>query len=886
MFQTKVQDIIYPVQSGIWEFLPEMEDVFQDCMDDESLPPVIETEAIDSGGRAFDVEVRTNKATYAGKPVDVFSIIDITGRKNLIEADVALRKAEAANEAKVVFLTTISHELKTPINGIMASCEILERTQIDSNQKEFLDAIKLSSDYLFSLVVDILDYSKMEAGKMELILKDFSLLKLLEDSLSMVSKSAAAKHLDLVLFIDGNVPVLYHGDATRVRQILLNLLSNAIKFTDIGQIKIRVDLERENEDTHEYMLRFEVEDSGIGIKNDHIPLLFTPFSQIDNSNSRRYQGTGLGLSISKRLCNMMDGEVSVSSEFGTGTTFAFTLKLASCVSKPNFTFKRMGGAIYLGEDLAGHTTPLVGERKFGKRSSVVSIVVERNEWVRKSIVHYFALMSISCKDFASSAELGEFLESQAKSNQVYIIIVGDRCNMINRARTIATAQQQEVHWVQLTVDATPNKDDTYEYVIQKPCKFTDIVKCLYQVENNSFDFFHEWLNVRTHLYDVGNVCRPLQSPVFTHISEKSESVDGSPTFSPYIYSRNQSPSPRHSLMIPRPMSLSSDALSLFIPTSAREFARSKELLSTSLQATLPTIADEDYGEMPAVSTAWPYDKEVVDKKVSREMPTEVGAALSSSSINVVPASSSRSRSGSINEQQQPSLASSVVAPVAASAVPPPVPAVSRHVSTAAAAVAPAPVAAPKPAAPSPQPKPGLILLVEDNPINVKVFSKFLNMGGYSYKLAANGLEAVDAVQKYDFDVILMDCQMPLMDGFQATKAIRELESVGKINPPPLKKSPHLIIIALTANNEDRQKCLNVGMDDFLPKPASSALVIEAIQRYLQAPTSGSGSGSGNGNGTRHKKVAAPPTPTPTPATTSAQPSTSTSTTTTTTTEQT
>ncbi|EFA81713.1 histidine kinase [Heterostelium album PN500] len=797
MFQIKLQDMLYPVPSGIWEFLPDLESIYsQDGSMDTPLPPVIETTAIDSGGRAFDVEVRTNKATYAGKPVDVFSIIDITGRKNLIEADVALRKAEAANEAKVVFLTTISHELKTPINGIMASCEILERSNLDAGQREFLDAIRMSSNYLYSLVLDILDYSKMEAGKMELVLDDFSLLKMLEDTLSMVSKNAQPKGLDLVGFVDSNVPVLVHGDATRVRQILLNLISNAIKFTDEGQIKIRVKLDREITETKEYQLLFEVEDSGIGIKNEHIVLLFTPFSQIDSSNSRKYQGTGLGLSISKRLANMMDGEVFVNSDFGIGSTFSFTIRLGYPVSKPGFTFQKMGGAIFMGDELEGFDSLLVGPRKVGKSGGpVVGVIVDPNQWVRKSIAQYFSLMSISCMEFEGEDDCREYFENNQSGNAACLII----SSIVTLNSQTIKSGSRELHWVMLTFSPTPQLLPGFEDLIQKPCKFTDIVRCLFVVNRSTLDFFNE-SQIKKHNFPV-QAPAPIPAPVSEPEQAASvDSLEASPTFNTPIGLTRSGRRPSVSQQQPKDgMQQSHENQSdINVPTTAAAAVAAATLIGTSMAvpAATSTAPTTEYIHTP--TTTSPYDKDHT-KKISTE--------------NV-------RKSEVLTEHEQEEV---IIKP-------PPLPPVVP--------VVPAPIVGSSGGLGGSNNNNNnkhdeLILLVEDNDINVKVFSRFLKIGNYNFKSALNGVEAVEMCQKYDFDLILMDCQMPRMDGFQATKAIRELEGLGKIKPPPMKRSPKLIIIALTANNEDRQKCLNVGMDDFLPKPASCALVLEAIKRHLE-----------------------------------------------------
>jgi PAS domain S-box-containing protein len=262
----------------------------------------------------------------AGRAVRfVGSISDVTDRKQaemkLVEANVRVTEAARAKEA---FLATMSHEIRTPLNGVLGMTSLLSETALNDEQRDYIRLIRASGDTLLRLIDDVLDFSKIESGRMTLESVPVEVVPVVEEAFELVAEKAREKDLALLFDMNDDVPYYVLGDATRLRQILLNLLSNAIKFTAKGEIKLILSSRRMQDGGLE--LEGRLTDTGIGIPADRVSQLFQPFTQVDASTTRKYGGTGLGLAICKRLTQLMGGDIRVESIEGLGSTFIFTVR--------------------------------------------------------------------------------------------------------------------------------------------------------------------------------------------------------------------------------------------------------------------------------------------------------------------------------------------------------------------------------------------------------------------------------------------------------------------------------------------------------------------------------------------------------------------------------
>ncbi|MDG2526160.1 ATP-binding protein [Stenotrophomonas sp. HITSZ_GD] len=529
----------------------------------------------------------------------------------------AKQAAEAAVLAKGEFLATMSHEIRTPLNGIIPMLDLVSRGALAADQREMLQTATASSLQLLRIVDDILDYSKLEADKLELEITTFNLRELMDGVVQLMQRAAEDKHLRLEVAIDPAVRLSVRGDPVRLRQVLGNLIGNALKFTERGGIDVSV--RRLGETKAQHLLRFQVRDSGIGIAPEQQARLFRAFTQADASTTRLYGGTGLGLVICKRIIDLMGGRIGVESSPGAGATFWFEIPLLKVI----------------GDLQQGHAL----------REAMRVLLVSADDRLRQRMQLLMRNWGIGLHCVDSTQEALERMRASAGQRMgaaAFDVIIADHEQLRYSARALHRG-----------IARAPEHAGTRLI----------------------------WL--------VGD--EPLPDELDGHLDRL----------------------PRHA----------SDA--------------------------------------------------------------ELRAAL-------------------VPERRVPAETED-----AGSAIPPrqPLPAPAGETETS-------------------EPR---ILLVEDNPVNLIVAQKMLATLGYEAEVATHGQAALDSLRQHHHDLVFMDCQMPVLDGYEATRQWRALEAD--------TGAPRLPIVAMTANAMagDRERCLEAGMDDYLPKPVSREQLESCLARWLPRP---------------------------------------------------
>ncbi len=333
-------------------------------------------------------------------------------KETLLAKDAALKAADA----KSSFLANMSHEIRTPMNGVLGMIEMMQDTPLNSIQFDYLDTAYSSACALLQIIDDILDFSKIEVGKLNLDIVPFDLSSMIRDVALLLSGKAHQKGIELNYLTDAQLPHLVNGDPVRLRQVLINIIGNAIKFTAKGEVSISCLIPEYDKKTSQQTIRFEVNDTGIGLDKKVIPTLFQPFTQADNSTTRKFGGTGLGLSISQQLIELMGSQIKILSETGKGSCFYFELLLTIPTEQPVLS------------DII---------HKKDQLKSISALIVDDNKTVRNILKHYLTNWNMEVDEAENGQQALDRLKVMHTKNQLYHIAYIDESMPVMDGKTLA-----------------------------------------------------------------------------------------------------------------------------------------------------------------------------------------------------------------------------------------------------------------------------------------------------------------------------------------------------------------------------------------------------------------------------------------------------------------
>lgn len=551
-------------------------------------------------------------------------------------------KLMEVDKLKDEFIGTISHEMRTPMNGVIGMAELLDDTQLSAEQREYVSTIQSSSDHLLRLINDILDISRLRAGRIELSTDSFDLEEVAHEVVGRIAAEYDVSALRMIVDIEDDVPRRMRGDASRLRQTLVHLTSNAAKFTEAGDVVLRASV-RARDEAGRVAVTFAVSDTGIGIAPEALEQIFEQFSQADNSDTRSYGGTGIGLSIANNIVELMGGEIEVESEVGVGSTFRFTVELEAHEGD---------------EQDAAKTAALDGRH--------VLVVVE-NDAERRSVVAGLRRAGCEVTDTASTGCALQLVGRRDDFDAAVLDALVDTSFLVHGLRNAPGGDPPPLLLL-YPVGSTPDLDDDALATL----------RAMLVAMPAHADRLADAINTLIETAELQKLAAPLDAE-----TEPDSTPDATPDLTNELPAEPTAPDPQ-----------------------AEAPAE-------------PSTTTDDEGD----------DAESLD-----------------------------------------------------------------------------------------------VLIVEDNTVNQMLAKRVVSKQGHRPRVAEDGQKALEAYDEQVPDIILMDCQMPVMDGFDATTAIREREADSETHTP---------IIALTAHSMagDRQKCLDAGMDDYIPKPFKPSDIASAFARW-------------------------------------------------------